>query len=147
MFDKHHIGHRFEPYTVEVEKGFLRLFAEAIGEEDPVYSDEAAAKAAGYRSIPAPPTYISCLQGLAKTSWPAADLLGFEKAHALHGEQSFEYFAPICAGDRLTLREQVVELLEKKGGTLNFVVTETEVRNEAGSLLALSRETIVVRSE
>ena len=146
MFDKRHIGHRFEPYTVDVEQGFLRLFAEAIGEEDSIYSDEAAAQAAGYRSTLAPPTYVSCLQGLAPTSWPAADLLGFDKARALHGEQAFDYLAPICAGDRLTLRERVVDLFDKKGGQLNFVVTETEVRNEAGSLVARSRETIVVRS-
>ena len=55
------IGHRFPPYTVEVEKQPLRLFAKAIGERAPVYTDEAAAQAEGYRSILAPPTYLFTL--------------------------------------------------------------------------------------
>ena len=64
MFDKSLIGFRFEPFTVEVEKGPMRLFAKAIGETDPVYHDEPTAKAAGHRSILAPPTYVFCLESI-----------------------------------------------------------------------------------
>ena len=61
MIDKKHIGRTTKPQTVDVEKGRLRFFAKAIGETDPVYTDEAAAKAAGYKSLPAPPTFALCL--------------------------------------------------------------------------------------
>jgi len=45
--DKKLIGHEFAPFTATVEAGKIKLFCKAIGEEDPIYSDEAAAKAAG----------------------------------------------------------------------------------------------------
>ncbi len=45
-----------------VEAGKIRLFCKAIGEDDPIYSDEAAAKAAGYRGVTAPPTFLRALQ-------------------------------------------------------------------------------------
>jgi hypothetical protein len=53
--DKNNIGLELEPLTVEVEAGRLRFFAKATGQTDPVYLDEAAAQAAGSRTLPAPP--------------------------------------------------------------------------------------------
>ena len=43
--------------SLDVEKGRLRLFAKATGEKNPIYFDEAAAKAAGYPALPVPPTF------------------------------------------------------------------------------------------
>ena len=40
MIDRRHIGHTMPPFSVEVEKGRLRFFAKATGQDDPV-SDEA----------------------------------------------------------------------------------------------------------
>ena len=56
MLDKSKIGHEFTPFTVDVEKGRLKFFAQAIGETNPIYTDETAAQAAGYKALPAPPT-------------------------------------------------------------------------------------------
>jgi len=55
MLDKPKIGHKFPPFTVELKKSPLRLFAKTIGEANPIYTDEEAAKKAGYRSLPMPP--------------------------------------------------------------------------------------------
>ena len=57
MIDRQYIGHRFPVFQVEVEKGRLRFFAKAIGETDPVYFDEKAAKAAGHPGLLVPPTF------------------------------------------------------------------------------------------
>ena len=58
QLDKKLIGHKFKAFTTTVEAGKIRLFCKAIGEEDPIYADEAAAKKAGYRAIPASPTFL-----------------------------------------------------------------------------------------
>ena len=59
--DKKHVGHKFPAFTTTVEAGKIRLFCKAIGEENPIHTDEAAAKAAGYRTIVAPPTFITAV--------------------------------------------------------------------------------------
>jgi len=46
-------------YVVGREK--IRDFATAIGDFNPLYHDEAAAKAAGYDDIIAPPTFLTTL--------------------------------------------------------------------------------------
>ena len=52
-------------FSIEVENYPLRFFATTIGDLDPIRHDEAAARAAGYRSLVAPPTYVSCLINMA----------------------------------------------------------------------------------
>jgi hypothetical protein len=99
-----HIGVISEPRSVEVEKGFLKFFARATGETDPVYFDEDAARAAGHPGLPAPPTYLFSLA----LSVPAKrgdifDLIygmGLDRRCILHGEQNFTYHRAIYAGDR-----------------------------------------------
>lgn len=55
MIDRKYIGHAMPAFDVLVEKGRLRFFAKATGQTDPVYSDEAAARAAGHPGLPVPP--------------------------------------------------------------------------------------------
>ena len=43
--------------TVVVERGPVSCFADAVLEESPIYRDPAAARAAGFSNIPAPPTF------------------------------------------------------------------------------------------
>jgi len=103
MIDKSWIGKNTCQLEVEVEKGQLRFFAKAVGETNPIYTDELAAQAAGYRSLPAPPTFLFSLK-LAQPNPLARYLeMGIDLARLLHGSQLFEYFAPICAGDRISL--------------------------------------------
>ena len=52
------IGTRSEPVTWEVEKGEIVRFASAIGDPNPLYSDEAAARRGRYGGIIAPPTFL-----------------------------------------------------------------------------------------
>ena len=52
------IGVESAPWDSEVDKTWVRMFARSVGHTDPVYFDEAAAKAAGYRSLPCPPGYL-----------------------------------------------------------------------------------------
>ena len=50
----------------------------------------------------------------------------------LHGEQRFDYRAPVVVGDRLTFRPRVAGVSEKKGGAMTLVVVETAVTNQNG---------------
>lgn len=148
--DRKHIGEVSEPRVIDVEKGQLRFFAKATNETNPIYFDETAARAAGHPAIPAPPTFLFSLAlGAPAKIGDVLDPdrgLGVDMRRILHGEQRFEYFRPIYAGDRVTLITTTSDIYEKKGGALEFVAQDTEARNDAGELLATMRVVTVVRN-
>ena len=58
---KQRIGKSLKAVVYEIEKNQIRRFARAIGETNPIHSDEKAAKNAGYSGLVAPPTFVGAL--------------------------------------------------------------------------------------
>lgn len=143
--DRKFIGQTSEDRFVDVEAGQLKLFAKATGETGAVYTDEAAAHAAGHRALPAPPTFAFSLGNLAPATKGSLLEMGVNIGNVLHGEQRFDYHAPIYAGDRIRLTTKTVDIYEKKGGALEFVVQDTTAHNANDVLCVSSRTVIVVR--
>jgi len=143
--DASYIGWVIPPHTADVEAGRLRLFAKATGETRPEYLDDEAARAAGHRGLPAPPTFALCLDLEMPDPFVWITSLGVDVARVLHGGERFRYFAPIYAGDRLTFSSRIADILQKKSSRKTFVVKETEVTNQHGVKVAEMRATIVVR--
>jgi acyl dehydratase len=143
MLDRRVIGKSFPAALNEVEKGAIRRFAEATGDPNPLYHDEEAAQAAGFRSVVAPPSFPVVFSG----GVDMREVLGITSRNILVGEQGFEYHRPICAGDRLLVISRVVDIYEKlgAGGVMDFAVIEDEGRDERGELVYRARRTIIVR--
>jgi acyl dehydratase len=146
MLDKSFIGFETQPRSVDIEKGQLKNFAKATGETNPVYFDEAAALAAGHPALPAPPTFLFCLETMAPGPDRVMSKLGVEMGRVLHGEQQFTYGKPIHAGDTITMKTKITDMYEKKGGALDFIVQDTEAVNQRGEKVGVSRTVIVVRN-
>jgi acyl dehydratase len=145
MADKSLIGRELGVTTADVEKGRLRAFAKAIGETDPVYFDEAAARDAGHRSLPVPPTFLFCLEGEGRDVMRLLDTLQFDLGRVLHAEQEFAYHQMCYAGDTLTFDTRIADVFDKKGGALQFAVNETRVTNQHGEHVADLRCALVQR--
>ena len=140
------IGTRLPERSIEVERYSLRFFAEAIGATDPLHTDEAVARAAGYRSLLAPPTYVCCLANMADPdSGALLSLLDVDLRKVLHGEQRITYYEPICAGDRLRFASRIADIYSKKAGALEFVAVDTTVINQDNLRVAATQTLIVVR--
>lgn len=147
MVDRSAIGHSFAPVTAHVEPGRLRYFFDTLGETNPVYRDPVAAKDAGYRAAPIPPTYLVCLEMMdAERPLEIIDDLGIDLACVLHGEQRFDYRAPAVVGDTLTFESSVSDVVDKKGGALTLVTVMTKVSNQDGLHVADVSRVIVVRN-
>lgn len=146
MIDKRFIGHTMPAFSAEVEKGRLRFFAKATGQTDPVYTDEAAARTAGYPSLPVPPTFLFCLEMESPDPAAIRDMLGMDYRSLLHGEQGFTYHAMAFAGDTLTFEQRIDDIYDKKGGALEFVVRKTRVSNQRAELVAELRTVTVMRN-
>ncbi|TWO71305.1 MaoC family dehydratase [Caenimonas sedimenti] len=145
MIDKKHIGYAPPPILWDVEKGRIAFFAKVIGLTDPIHTDEAAAKAAGYRGIVAPPTFIFGAPGDSGETMKLIETLEIDLGKVLHGEQRFDFHAPVCAGDTLRFQSKVSDIYDKKGGALEFVVNGTKVTNQLGEHVADLHSVIVVR--
>lgn len=136
------IGRQSEPLTVDVERGHIRRFAEAVGDTNPIYVDEAAARAAGHPRIPAPPTFAVAL----RANDPRAGIeLDWRKL--LHGEQEFAFARPLYAGDRLTLTARIVaaSVKETRSGVMDVMVLETTATDGDGAPVFSARSTVLVR--
>ena len=145
MLNRDYIGHELPPLEVDVDRWRLRGLARAIGETNPLFIDEAAARAAGYRGLLAPPTFLFGLSYDMEDQTAHLREMGADPKEILHGEQSFRYHEPVCAGDRLTIRSKIVDIYAKKGGALEFVVRESGVFDDRGRKVAELRETLVLR--
>lgn len=139
------LGLTLTPFSVEVERGRLRAFAKATGQDNPIFWDEAAAQAAGHPSLPVPPTFLFCLEMERPDPMEIFDRIGVDYARVLHGEQHFVYHRLAHAGETLHFTTRVVDLYEKKGGALGFIVWETRVEGRDGAPVADLRSVMVVR--
>jgi len=146
VIDRQFIGWVSPAHTVDVEKGRLRFFAHVIGETNPIYTDEEAAQAAGYRSLPIPPTFLLCLDTEDENHLAMLEMLHVPLERVLHGEQTFTYHQPVCAGDRITFQSTISDIYDKKGGALEFIVKDTTATNQGGEVVGEMRGIIVVRN-
>ena len=146
MLDRSYIGKSFPPHSVEIEKGQLRFFAKAVGETNPIYTDEDAAKAAGYSSLPAPPTFGLSMNLAVPDPFAKYIKMGVDLGRVLHGEQQFEYLGPICAGDTITLNGTIKDIYDKKGGALEFLIEQVTMTNQHGVMVGRMVVTTVVRN-
>lgn len=146
MIDKKWIGHTTPPAELVLDRGRLRFFAKAIGETDPVYTDVEAARAAGYPDLPAPPTFLFAAEMDSGAMMQVLSDLGIPLSRLLHAEQGFSYHHPACAGDVVTVVSRVTDIYDKKGGALEFVVRQSEARNQDGTLVAELRASLVCRN-
>ncbi|WP_175648068.1 MaoC family dehydratase N-terminal domain-containing protein [Nocardia donostiensis] len=146
MIDPAAIGTELPPSTMLVERGRLRLFAEATGQRDPIYFDIAAAAAAGHPDLPAPPTFLCALHHERAEPFDWLNELGVALDRVLHGEQEFTYHQLVYADDYLTARSRISDIYAKKNGTLQFIVRHTAVTRNDEPVADL-RDVVVVRNE
>lgn len=138
------IGRTSPPVKMRVEYGKIREFAKAIKDDNPLYFDEDhAAREAG--GIVPPPTF-----SMTQSHWTEGIIggpkLDMDLRRVLHGEQEFEYVAPIHAGDELTAVGRIADVFKKagkRGGEMTFAVVETEFKNQRGEVVLYSRSTVI----
>ena len=147
MLDRSKIGHVFPAFDIKLEKGLLSLFARAIGETNPIYTDEEAARGVGHSSLPMPLTYAFCLGKFISDPSDTLHLFNLDFAGVVHGEQEFHYYGFACAGDTVIGQKRVTDVYERKQGALEFIVVTTEFKDAAGSLLCEAIQTIVVNNK
>ena len=147
------IGQSSAPWTYEVTSTSVRAFARGVGYTDPVYFDVAAAKAAGYRDIPAPPTYLGTAVFIPGRSDDTFSMpkegqprLNHGLKNVLDGGTEVEYREDICAGDTLTGVSTVggLDVRDSKAiGKMLIVSLETKYTNQLGKVAAVLKSQVI----
>jgi acyl dehydratase len=145
MIDKKYLGHRFPHFRSTVEAGRVRLFCKAIGETSLIHLDAQAARDAGYRNILAPITFPAAIAMDNPNPRCIIELVEADIGWILHGEEYCDYFNPICVGDEITTELKIADIYDKKGGALEFVVSEFAMRNQLDELVCRIRRSLVIR--
>jgi len=147
MIDKGVIGKEYPEFTFAVEKGKIREFATAIGDESPVFLDEKAAKEEGFEGLALPPSFPTVFSNFGGLMTKLLDDLKLDLAKILHGGQQYEYFETLKAGDVVTGKVRIADVFEKtgKGGTMDFVVMETTYTNQNGKKVLVDTSTLIQR--
>jgi len=129
---------------VVIERGPVRVFAQALGDDDDVYSGEDALVPP---TFPFVMSYWGSLGTGGAAGLPIDRLRGPGRA-ILHGEQAFEYERWPKVGDVLegtTVISDVYEKERSNGGKLEFYVTETDWKDAtSGDPVVKSIFTLVI---
>jgi len=137
-------GRTFEPSEpYEVSRVKIAEFASAIGEPSPLCRDRAAAQAAGYPDVIAPPTFAIVITSVASAKLIFDPGLGVNYAMIVHGEQSFTHARPLHAGD-VVVAQSTIESI-KQVRNMTTMATVTEVRTVGGEHVCTARATLVER--
>ena len=147
QIDRSVLGKEYAPYPVTVERGRLKDFARAIGDLNPFYLDDRVGAASEWGDVIAPPTFAITFRDEAADSTALLRDLGVDISRVLHGEQEFELFRELTPGETYLCRTKVVDIYDKTGrsGPMAFVVREIAVTDRAGVIVAIMRQTTVIR--
>ena len=124
------IATEFDPATFEVEKSHITAFARAIGDGNPLWNDEIAARRSQYGGLIAPPTFtrliVNSLRLRGKGQYPLPGTVQVD------GGSQWRYFEPIRPGDRITQYRKITDVYERTGsaGQLIFIIGHSRFVNQ-----------------
>jgi acyl dehydratase len=149
LIDQDIVGKEVSRISFPVDRSKLAELSRAFHDEDPVWHDPEAARAAGFEGVPAPPTVTVLMDHWRVGGVPAlVDALGMDLSRVLHGEVAWEYLVPIRSGDELAARQVVTDVTTregKRGGSMTLVKIDTEFTNQRGELAVRRIDTLIER--
>jgi acyl dehydratase len=130
-----------DTYLVGREK--IREYAAAIGETAEICHDVAAARAAGFEDVVAPPMFAAVYSWRAMGPAVLDPEIGIDFGRMVHGAQEFTWHEPVIAGDEITTEASFLE--EAKRGEIKVYTFSSRSINQRGELVCEGKWTNFVR--
>ena len=137
------VGKSYPPVLYAVGREKVKEYARAVGETDPLHLDHAAARAAGYADVVAPPMFavVYCSPAMGPAYFdPELDI---DFARLVHGGQEFKWGPLVVAGDEITTTVSVTSIDHRAGN--GFYVFESVSANQDGHTVSVGTWTNIVR--
>ena len=142
-FEVSNLNRQVFAFNDAVGREKVKEYANAVGETNPFHLDPAAARAAGYADVVAPPMFAVVYSGPAMGPVMFDPEVGMNFATMVHGGQTFEWDEPACSGDEITTTASVKDISERSG--TGFYVFESVSTNQDGHTVCVGTWTNVVR--
>lgn len=149
------VGTKRPPRTGLVTATEVRKFCVAVDHLDPVFLDEAAARAAGASGILAPPLFPAAATRpvpvhaalLGDGQYDDLAPPGMQHLQSMLAGQEWEFVRPAVVGERLTEEVSIGSVTERSGrsGPLVFVDEISTIMTEAGDMIVKSVNHLVFR--
>lgn len=136
----------------ELSRASIRYFARAVGDDNPLYTDEEYARRHGYDGVIAPPTLICETNQYVDLPRDADGFAGHDWHLTVPGTQKvrggnvYEFHRPARPGDVITVRWRLTDMVERTtrdGRAMLIVTSRAEYTDAEQRLLATNEETIV----
>lgn len=143
------IGVWSEPVVLEVEKGAIARYADAIDDDNSLYRNEEYAKNSKYGGIIAPPGFFGWPVGGGNVEAGMSRVVGAVASagmlRILDGGIELNFYVPVRAGDTLVTYGKLADAREKttSQGSMVFLTIEQKYLNQNGALVALARQTLI----
>jgi acyl dehydratase len=145
------IGLTTEPMALpeEVAASDVRRYVEATGDTNPLWMDEAAARAAGYRARVVPPILVAELVWRLKhlEAGRLTDRVPLPATYVdtRNAETDIEWLEPVHVGDRLSVRHRIRDITARAGrrGLGVYIIRETDYTNQDGRIVTRVTQTVV----
>lgn len=139
------IGKKLDRFEFTVERGKIKEFCLAIGENSPIYFHLEEAKKAGYEDIPAPLTFptVIIFWGYPKI-WKDMEDLGIDLSRILHLKEEYTYHRILYPGEVWAQSE----ISDVKTGKMDMISFKTTIYSKNDNQPIISGEmAIVVRPQ
>jgi len=134
-------------FDLPVERGKVREFALAVGEDNPIFLDPQEARRQGLPDILAPPTFtVTQIWQVPREEREARLGANLDYERVLHGEQEFVFRRLPVAGEVLrgTMRiSKDVTKEGRRGGSMRFVTYESTFTDAGGDEVLTAYYTLV----
>lgn len=150
------VGTQTEPRHGRIDAHQIRKFAAAIDDPNPIFADEAAALAAGYAGLVAPPLFNASATRLtpfrsgllADGQYGSAAPPGLGHLQTMLAGQRWDLIRPAIAGEEIIEVFTTKSITEKQGKTGNIVFVEKEatLTTPAGELIEHYGSTLILRA-
>ncbi|MDE3069271.1 MAG: MaoC family dehydratase N-terminal domain-containing protein [Acidobacteriota bacterium] len=137
------VGKTYEPTTYAVGREKIKEYALAVGETNPIYLDEKAAREAGHQDVVAPPMFAVVFSGRALGPALFDPEVEMNFARMGHAGQEFEWGALVVAGDEITTTVSLKDIHESDGR--GYYVYETRSTNQRGEEVVRGTSSHIVR--
>lgn len=134
-----------------IGRAAFRLYADAVDDSNPLYTNPAAARSAGLPDVTAPPTLLTDTfrfygDALNESGLPSA-LEQQSVGTPIRAGNSYRFFRRLYPSDVVTATHKITRVWQKQGrsGSLTFQEVEITYRNQDEELLAVNTEVVCYR--